>query len=304
MVAFLATGVRQPTSATAGEPHTPPQDGSTLRYAGDVIVYTANQSWMSRIYVLRMDGAVLTYYHYDYYIFSDLEVVDGAVYVVDWIAPAVYQVELETGALDLVIADLSLFYMYDLTWDGDYFYAKEWSLNRYELDGSPLGSAPLDETVRGGAWDGTHYWTLNNAGQLRCWDISQWPTISEVPENAFAAPSAACRGLWFDGRDFWTAEYIDGELGYIYEFAPGGAVMNQWREPAFNGYAACVVTLGLPGDVDGDQDVDLDDLAALLAAYGRCSGEPGYNPLADFDESGCVDLADLTMLLSNYGVDG
>jgi hypothetical protein len=80
--------------------------------------------------------------------------------------------------------------------------------------------------------------------------------------------------------------------------------MNQWREPAFNGYAACVVTLGLPGDVDGDQDVDLDDLAALLAAYGRCSGEPGYNPLADFDESGCVDLADLTMLLSNYGVDG
>ena len=30
------------------------------RYAGDVIVYTANQSWLSRIYVLRMDGSVWT----------------------------------------------------------------------------------------------------------------------------------------------------------------------------------------------------------------------------------------------------
>jgi hypothetical protein len=57
----------------------------------------------------------------------------------------------------------------------------------------------------------------------------------------------------------------------------------------------------LPGDIDGDGDVDLTDLAALLAAYGACEGDPNYSPAADIDDSGCVDLTDLAALLANYG---
>ncbi len=56
-----------------------------------------------------------------------------------------------------------------------------------------------------------------------------------------------------------------------------------------------------PGDVDGDGDVDLADLAELLAAYGSCTGDANYNPDADLDDSGCVDLSDLAMLLAHYG---
>ena len=58
------------------------------------------------------------------------------------------------------------------------------------------------------------------------------------------------------------------------------------------------------GDVDEDGDVDLSDLAALLATYGLCDGAPGYNPAADFVENGCIDLADLAALLGNYGYPG
>jgi probable HAF family extracellular repeat protein len=57
----------------------------------------------------------------------------------------------------------------------------------------------------------------------------------------------------------------------------------------------------LPGDLDGDGDVDLSDLASLLAVYNSCAGDPTYDPAADLDSSGCVDLADLATLLANYG---
>ncbi len=57
----------------------------------------------------------------------------------------------------------------------------------------------------------------------------------------------------------------------------------------------------LTGDLDLDGDVDLSDLAALLARYGACVGDPYYWERADFDNSGCIDLTDLATLLSNYG---
>ena len=57
----------------------------------------------------------------------------------------------------------------------------------------------------------------------------------------------------------------------------------------------------LAGDLDCDEDVDLSDLATLLAAYGTCDGDPGYEGVADLDASGCIDLSDLAALLGNYG---
>jgi len=54
------------------------------------------------------------------------------------------------------------------------------------------------------------------------------------------------------------------------------------------------------GDLDGDGDIDLSDLAELLAGYGACEGDPDYNRDADLDRDGCVDLSDLATLLSNY----
>ncbi|MFG0251512.1 MAG: hypothetical protein ACF8NJ_01400 [Phycisphaerales bacterium JB038] len=57
---------------------------------------------------------------------------------------------------------------------------------------------------------------------------------------------------------------------------------------------------GIPGDVDGDGDVDQADLGLLLAAYGSCDGDPNWNPDADFDGDGCIGQPDLGVLLANY----
>ena len=54
-----------------------------------------------------------------------------------------------------------------------------------------------------------------------------------------------------------------------------------------------------PGDLDGDLDVDLSDLAQLLGNYGTTSGAT-YEQ-GDMDGDGDVDLADLAALLAVYG---
>jgi len=54
-----------------------------------------------------------------------------------------------------------------------------------------------------------------------------------------------------------------------------------------------------PGDLDGDNDVDLSDLAQLLAHYGTPDGAEYED--GDLDGDGDVDLSDLAGLLAVYG---
>jgi len=60
-----------------------------------------------------------------------------------------------------------------------------------------------------------------------------------------------------------------------------------------------VFTGWLPGDLDGDEDVDLTDLAQLLANYGMTEGATYHD--GDLDGDGDVDLTDLAALLAVYG---
>lgn len=53
------------------------------------------------------------------------------------------------------------------------------------------------------------------------------------------------------------------------------------------------------GDTDGDCDVDLQDLATLLASFGMTGNAAFEN--GDFDADGDVDLQDLATLLANFG---
>jgi len=210
-------------------------------FADNYIVYTAHQDWPSRIYILRMNGTVYDYFDYDFTRFCDLEVVNNEVYVAEAFAPRAYKVDLNNGDLDLIIDDWSLYYFYDLAFDGTYFYVDEWDLNRYFFNGVKDGVASFDETVFGSAWDGSYYWTMDDNDLIKCWDISTWPSIIQFPGNNFSAPDTNCRGLWFDGQYFWTAQSLDGALGYIYQFDYDGTVIDQWLEPAFRGWAACLV---------------------------------------------------------------
>jgi hypothetical protein len=208
--------------------------------AEDVMIFTANQEFLSRIYVMDTTGTVIDYHHYDFYRWVGMEVVDGELYVAEAFAPRVYRVDPETGGLDVFIDDWSLYYFYDVAFDGMYFYVDEWDLNRYDIDGNYAGTAAFDEYVLGCAWDGHYFWTLDDNNLIKCWDLSGWPTVTPVPGNNFTPPSPQCRGLYFDGEYFWSAE--SGETpGLIYRFNHDGKVVQTWSEPAFSGWGAALI---------------------------------------------------------------
>jgi hypothetical protein len=114
----------------------------------------------------------------------------------------------------------------------------------------------------GGSW--------REAAKLTAPDGGRWDLFgSAVAVSADAQPSVLIGALRDDDRD------INAGAAYVF-----------------------VVDLCF-GDLDGDNDVDLADLATLLSNYGTPSGA-AYED-GDLDGDGDVDLADLSALLAHYG---
>jgi parallel beta-helix repeat protein len=61
------------------------------------------------------------------------------------------------------------------------------------------------------------------------------------------------------------------------------------------------VTVTIPGDINGDFKVDLQDLVSLANAYGSKPGDINWNPNADIAPPGIVGLSDLVTLALHYG---
>lgn len=65
-----------------------------------------------------------------------------------------------------------------------------------------------------------------------------------------------------------------------------------------DGYRSHVITLplvvsGAPGDANGNGTVDCSDITAVRAAFGKNINQTGYNPSADFNGDGFVNVIDL-----------
>ncbi|MCI0631868.1 MAG: dockerin type I domain-containing protein [Phycisphaerales bacterium] len=54
------------------------------------------------------------------------------------------------------------------------------------------------------------------------------------------------------------------------------------------------------GDVNGDETVNIDDLLAVISAWGECPQPPANCP-ADLNGDGAVDVGDLLLVIGNWG---
>lgn len=109
-----------------------------------------------------------------------------------------------------------------------------------------------------------------------------WQTVG----GGFTAVEAPWPGVF--GLGAW------GDSLYV------GGIFTDLEGPAATNIVAwqgCASTC--PGDIEGDGDVDLQDLALLLAHFGTASGAQHGD--GDTDSDGDVDLQDLANLLADFG---
>jgi hypothetical protein len=62
-----------------------------------------------------------------------------------------------------------------------------------------------------------------------------------------------------------------------------------------------MIKITIPGDLNGDFKVTLQDLVLLANAYGSKPGDTKWNPNADINGDGKVSLADLVLMATHYG---
>ena len=61
------------------------------------------------------------------------------------------------------------------------------------------------------------------------------------------------------------------------------------------------VIITVPGDTDGDMDIDIYDIVRIASIYGAKRGEARFNPNCDIDGNGEINIYDVVIATSRYG---
>jgi len=72
-------------------------------------------------------------------------------------------------------------------------------------------------------------------------------------------------------------------------------------DTADNALVGSTVTVTIPGDVDGDRDVDIFDIVRMAGVYGVSQPNPMYDADCDLDGDGDIDIFDIVIAGANYG---
>jgi hypothetical protein len=94
-----------------------------------------------------------------------------------------------------------------------------------------------------------------------------------------------------------AGQFTDSAVAFFEAKQPGSvSILVAGRNRTSGSYT---VETTLPGDVNGDGQVNLADLVPFAAAFGTRYGDTKYEPAADFDQNGVINLADAKAIERN-----
>jgi hypothetical protein len=73
------------------------------------------------------------------------------------------------------------------------------------------------------------------------------------------------------------------------------------RTPTPTASPTPTATPALPGDLDGDCDVDIEDIMLVADCWGSSQGQPDYDPRYDLDGNGDIDIVDVMRVVAQWG---
>ena len=163
-----------------------------------------------------------------------------------------------------------------------------------DVDGGPtrLISPPLDLSGMDDPYIEYARWFTNDDQDFDRLDVhvavdiaGPWKLVESVPDT----PGWRTAG-------FLVREFVVPTSTVHVRFSATDNPNNSVTEAGIDAVRVLDLTCGdLPGDVDGDGDVDFTDLVSLLSDWGDCLDCP-----ADLDGDGDVDFTDLLTLLASW----
>ena len=185
-------------------------------------------------------------------------------------------------------------------------------------------------------WHVAQSFSEDDVGSENCWTISGEPPLETYP--CFAGPmfypvsgsgptlfgsvdidgrsdeSGAVASLWQGATQVISFTSLsDGTFGLL---APDGSYDLRIEVPGFISYEQNGVVISgggpvnigaivlLAGDANDDGTINILDISAIGAAYGKTCSDDGYEARFDLNADCTIDLADLNLASTNFGAEG
>jgi hypothetical protein len=124
------------------------------------------------------------------------------------------------------------------------------------------------------------------------WDYTEF-VLPEIPDIA--------EGVGYIGDYILVSSWLTEDSDWVEHGF--GAVRMKFSYDATNGTGIYVNRHGMTciGDITGDGVVNMDDVWPLVNRWNVAKGEPDYDPLYDLNSDDIIDLADIMIVVSNWG---
>jgi len=178
--------------------------------------------------------------------------------------------------------------------------------NNYQLDLTPEKTFPnipdlavtnvtLSKTIVGQGYTISIETTVKNRGfYFENFNVIAYANTTIIQTQTMTLTSGNSTTITFTWNTTGFA-YGNYTISAVTDIVPGETFT------ADNNYFDDIVLVTIPGNMDGDGDVDSYDFYLFSGKYGSSIGDPTYIPEADIDGDGDVDSMDFYIFSGKYG---